>query len=57
MGRAEIAALLGDREQAVTLLYQSFDQGQPYGTDLHLDIDFESLHHYAPFQELIRPKG
>ena len=56
--RAGIAALLGDREQAVALLYQSFDEGMEYGPySPQYWIDFESLHDYPPFQELIRPKG
>jgi hypothetical protein len=57
--RARIAALLGDPEQAMTLLQQSFDLGAGWGRWplLHSDIDFESLHDYPPFQELLRPKG
>jgi tetratricopeptide (TPR) repeat protein/TolB-like protein len=56
--RAQIAALLGDRAQAVTLLYLSHNKGVPYGPfEVHDEIDFESLHDYPPFQELIRPKG
>jgi tRNA A-37 threonylcarbamoyl transferase component Bud32/tetratricopeptide (TPR) repeat protein len=64
--RAEIAALLKDREQAVTLLQEALDQGLDrgpgqgwgYGAWLHTHIDFfDSLHDYPPFQELMRPKG
>ena len=56
--RAGIAALLGDREQAVALLYQSFDEGMLYGPhSSQYWIDFESLRDYPPFQELFRPKG
>jgi tetratricopeptide (TPR) repeat protein len=55
--RAKIAALLGDREQAVRLLYQSYEEGSNFGIFGHGEIDFESLHDYPPFQELIRPKG
>jgi len=55
--RARIAALLGDREQAVELLRQSFNEGNSLRLDLHRDIDFESLREYPPFQELMRPKG
>jgi TolB-like protein/tetratricopeptide (TPR) repeat protein len=54
--RARIAALLGDREEAMTLI-QLFDQGGMYQWWRHGDIDFESLRDYPPFQELIRPKG
>ena len=55
--RARIAAVLGDREGAVELLHQSFNEGYTYDIDLHRDIDLESLHDYAPFQEFLRPKG
>lgn len=68
--RARIAALLGEPQQAVTLLRAALEQGLPvFGsmpflwmsrTDLHWahrDIDFESLRDYPPFQELMRPKG
>jgi serine/threonine protein kinase/tetratricopeptide (TPR) repeat protein len=55
--RACIAAVLGDRDQAVALLRQAFAEGYPYGPDIHSDIDLESLRDYAPFVELLRPKG
>jgi tRNA A-37 threonylcarbamoyl transferase component Bud32/tetratricopeptide (TPR) repeat protein/TolB-like protein len=68
--RARIAALLGDQQQAMTLLRAALEQGLPfYGnapslwisrTDahwLHRDMDFESMREYPPFAELMRPKG
>jgi tRNA A-37 threonylcarbamoyl transferase component Bud32/tetratricopeptide (TPR) repeat protein/TolB-like protein len=57
--RASIKAVLGDREEAMTLLQQVIDQIVPgtYWVGLHRDIDFESLRDYAPFQEFLRPKG
>jgi tetratricopeptide (TPR) repeat protein len=69
--RARIAALLGNREEAMTLLQQAIDQGvncdrrHPMVGDRllghqvhpHRDIDFESLRDYPPFQEFLRPKG
>jgi DNA-binding SARP family transcriptional activator/TolB-like protein len=57
--RARIAGVLGDREEAMTVLRQSFDWGGNWGRwpSLHSDIDFESLHDYPPFQEFLRPKG
>ena len=55
--RACIAALLGDREEAVRLLYESYAQGRSYNVTLHRDIDLETLRDYAPFQEFLRPKG
>jgi TolB-like protein len=55
--RARIAALLGEREQAVSLLRRAFSEGIGYGIWAHRDLGFESLREYGPFQELMRPKG
>jgi serine/threonine protein kinase/tetratricopeptide (TPR) repeat protein len=55
--RACIASLLGEKEQAVALLRESFAQGREYGVYLHRDVDLEPLRDYPPFQELIKPKG
>ncbi|UCF20945.1 MAG: hypothetical protein JSU87_05985 [Gemmatimonadota bacterium] len=55
--RASIAALLGEKERAVALLLEAFSNGLYYGTWLHADPDFQSLHDYPPFQDLLRPKG
>lgn len=66
--RAAIAARLGARDRAVTLLSESFAQGlsifgvQPaapveYTRQLHADVNFRSLRGFPPFQELIRPQG
>jgi tetratricopeptide (TPR) repeat protein len=57
--RAQIAAVLGEREAAMTLLQQWIDQGAPweYQRFLHLEFDFQSLHDYPPYQELVRLKG
>jgi serine/threonine protein kinase/tetratricopeptide (TPR) repeat protein len=55
--RACIAALLGDKDQAITLLKESFLQGETYNTGLHRDFDFESLWDYPPFKEILKPKG
>jgi serine/threonine protein kinase/tetratricopeptide (TPR) repeat protein len=55
--RACIASLLGEKEQAVALLRESFAQGKEYGIYLHRDMDLEPLHDYPPFQELLKPKG
>jgi hypothetical protein len=58
-GRARIAALLGDREEATALLRPALDQGHDYGYTVwvHRDPDLESLHDFPPCQELVRPKG
>ncbi len=57
--RARIAAVLGHRQQAMSLLREAFDWGAQWNRwpPLHSDIDFESLHDYPPFQEFLRPKG
>jgi tetratricopeptide (TPR) repeat protein len=54
--RARIAALLGEKENAVRLLREALTQGVNY-TELHPMMDFEPLQDYPPFQELIKPKG
>lgn len=54
--RARMAALLGNREQAVALLREAFDLGLSGRQYIHIDPDFESLRDYPPFQELLRPR-
>jgi DNA-binding SARP family transcriptional activator/TolB-like protein len=54
--RARIAALLGQRERAVSLLRRAFDEGHGK-IFVHFDPDLESLRGYAPFDELLRPSG
>jgi hypothetical protein len=55
--RACIAAILGDKEQAVALLKESFLQGSEFGIGVHKDFDLESLWDYPPFIEFLKPKG
>jgi tetratricopeptide (TPR) repeat protein len=55
--RANIAALLGEKEQAIDLLRESFAEGNSYDVHLHRDMDFEPLWDYPPFIELLKPKG
>jgi DNA-binding SARP family transcriptional activator/TolB-like protein len=57
--RARIAAVLGEKEQAIALLQQDVDMVPPQDRYLwvHRGIDFESLRDYPPFQEFMRPKG
>lgn len=55
--RARIAAVSGEHEQAVDLLRQAFGEGLEYEESLHNEPDLEPLRSYAPFRELIRPKG
>jgi len=54
--RARIAAVLGEREEAVRLLREAFRDGLAYGIWLHKDMDFESLRDYTPFEDLLRPR-
>ena len=55
--RAQAAAVLGDRDRAVTLLNEALTRGRiPAGTLIHHDLSFESLRDYKPFQELVRPR-
>jgi len=55
--RAGIAAILGDKEQAVALLKEAFMQGVPFVLSIHRNIDLESLWDYPPYIELMKPKG
>jgi tetratricopeptide (TPR) repeat protein len=55
--RAYIEAALGNRPTAVSLLRQSFDEGQDMGRWFHRDPDLKPLHGYGPFEDLARPKG
>jgi len=54
--QARIAALLGDKEQAVQYLWDSYRKGRQYSMANHRDIDFESLKGYPPYEEFIKPK-
>jgi hypothetical protein len=54
--RARIAALLGDKEGAVSLLRQAIKQGYAY-SGIHPTEDFESLADYPPYVQLMKPKG
>jgi serine/threonine protein kinase/tetratricopeptide (TPR) repeat protein len=59
--RARIAAVLGDRAQAVSHLKRAFDERLLYAPspDLHAQyrFDFEAMADYGPYQELLRPRG
>lgn len=56
IARARIAAALGERDRAVTLIRAAFSEGFRYDIALHRDIHFEMLRDYAAFLELMRPK-
>ncbi len=55
--RARIAALIGERDEAVELLRRAFAQGLAFGLWVHLDPDLEPLRGYPPYEEVVRPKG
>jgi len=55
--RACIAAILGDKAQAVALLKEAFIEGLPFSLRGHNDNDLESLWDYPPYIELMKPKG
>ncbi len=55
--RARILAILGEKDQAVSLLKEAVLQGYEFDSSIHTDPDFESLWDYPPFIEFIKPKG
>jgi len=55
--RARINALLGEREKAVSLIEEAFEQGMPFVIVIHRDLALEPLQDYPPFQELLEPDG
>jgi tetratricopeptide (TPR) repeat protein len=56
-GRALIAAELGDREQAVGLLYEAYDEGYQYTDALRHMPQLQALQGYEPFERFMEPKG
>jgi tetratricopeptide (TPR) repeat protein len=52
-----ISALLGEREEAVALLEEAWNQLLVNPDIQWRDMDLEPLRDYPPFQEMIRPKG
>ncbi|MFW5950844.1 MAG: BTAD domain-containing putative transcriptional regulator [Gemmatimonadota bacterium] len=54
--RAAIAARLGQKDRAVSLLREAIARGVPY-SQLHESEELRPLAHYPPFLELIAPKG
>jgi tetratricopeptide (TPR) repeat protein/TolB-like protein len=55
--RACIAAQLGDKDRAVSLLREAFAHGFGGLKILHVYVFLEPLHSYPPFEELIKPRG
>ncbi len=54
--RAAIAAALGDRERAVRLLEQAYQEGMDLGHIHRRDPEWRPLHDYRPYQEFVRPR-
>ena len=57
--RARIAAVLGEREQAVRFLEEGFRMTRHKGTyarNVRHEL-FDLLHDYLPFQEFVKPRG
>ncbi|MGD8322578.1 MAG: hypothetical protein PVJ02_19155, partial [Gemmatimonadota bacterium] len=54
--RAQIAAALGERDEAVRLLQAAFDHGAYYGVPLHLEPAFEGMKGYPPWEALVAPR-
>jgi len=57
LGRAAIAARLGENQEALALLRRSVSEGVMFGTRLHADPDLVLLRDYGPYQEFMRPEG
>lgn len=55
--QARVAALLGEREEAVRLVREAISRGYTQNNMIHYDIDMESLRAYVPFKQALRPQG
>jgi hypothetical protein len=55
--RACIAAALGQKDDAVELLREAMAQGRNSPIAVHRDPNLDPVRGYAPFEELIEPKG
>lgn len=53
---AGVAALLGDRDVAVAWLTRALRESPVVRTWIHVDASLESLHGYARFEELTKPR-
>ncbi len=55
MWRARIAARLGDRDRAISLIRQALAEGSALAVGLHSDVDFAPLRGYQRFEDLVHP--
>lgn len=53
---ANVAAVLGRKEEAVRLLAESLRKGHTWQFRWHADPDLASLREYQPFRDLLRPR-
>ena len=53
--RARLAAQLGDLDQAIIELRQSRVEGNPFGIEIHRDVDLEPLRNVPAFREFATP--
>lgn len=53
--RAEVAALLGDRDEAVALVAEMLRRGFPRELSFNILAGLDRLKGYAPFDQLVRP--
>lgn len=57
LARCGIAALLGDRREAMELLRASVSEGLVFGTTLHAHPYLQPLRGYPPFEDFLQPRG
>jgi tetratricopeptide (TPR) repeat protein/TolB-like protein len=55
-GQSEIAAALGERDEAVRLLRRAFDVGYAYSIAIHQQPAYDGMWGYAPWENLVRPR-
>ncbi len=54
---AQVAAILGQKDEAVRLLNAALSQGTPFVIDIHRDRALENIRDYEPFKQFLRPRG
>jgi tetratricopeptide (TPR) repeat protein len=55
--QAEIAAALGNKDQALAFLRRAFSEGTSMGDWIHRETGFRSMLDHPPFQDLLQPIG
>lgn len=56
LGRAILAAGLGENDRAVALLQDAFQMGYAWRSVLHIVPGLEKLRGYGPYEDLVRPR-